>query len=79
MVDLLHQLGFTYKKPKIIPGKADADKQMEYLEENLRPAFDNAGYNKAPEVTEYAAANKINLMFLPPYSPKLYKLFPKIK
>jgi len=33
--------------------------------------LDNAGYNKAPEVTEYAAANDINLLFLPPYSPNL--------
>ncbi len=163
MVTLLHRLGFTYKKPKIIPGKADAEKQLEYLENELKPAIDkasdesplyfadgvhpthnvqpqygwilkgvnkeirtnsgrqrlningalcfhtldviyredptinrfstlnllkqiraahnvsvpitivldNAGYNKAPEVTEYAATNDINLLFLPPYSPNL--------
>jgi len=163
MVDLLHRLGFTYKKPKIIPGKANAEKQLEYLENELRPALDkasgeapvyfadgvhpthnvqpqygwilkglkkeirtnsgrqriningafcfhsmdviyredstinrfstlnllkqvrsahdisvpitlvldNAGYNKAEEVTEYAAKNSINLLFLPPYSPNL--------
>lgn len=28
---LLHRLGFTYKKPKIIPGKADKAKQEEFL------------------------------------------------
>lgn len=28
---LLHRLGFVYKKPKIIPGKADLDKQKEFL------------------------------------------------
>lgn len=28
---LLHRLGFTYKKPKIIPGKADRVKQEEFL------------------------------------------------
>ena len=28
---LLHRLGFTYKKPKIIPGKADHVKQEEFL------------------------------------------------
>lgn len=28
---LLHRLGFSYKKPKIIPGKADAQKQAEFL------------------------------------------------
>ena len=162
MVDLLHRLGFTYKKPKIISGKADAEKQLEYLENKLRPALDkasaetplyfadgvhpthnvqpqcgwilkgtdkeirtnsgrqriningafcfhtmdliyredstinrfstlnllkqvrnahdsvpitcildNAGYNKAKEVTEYANENNINLLFLPPYSPNL--------
>jgi len=28
---LLHRLGFTYKKPKVIPGKADRVKQEEFL------------------------------------------------
>ena len=28
---LLHRLGFSYKKPKVIPGKADYDKQKEFL------------------------------------------------
>ena len=28
---LLHRLGFTYKKPKIIPGRASRDKQEEFL------------------------------------------------
>lgn len=28
---LLHRLGFSYKKPKIIPGKADSAKQEEFL------------------------------------------------
>lgn len=28
---LLHRLGFAYKKPKIIPGKADQAKQLEFL------------------------------------------------
>lgn len=28
---LLHRLGFSYKKPKIIPGKADSQKQIEFL------------------------------------------------
>ena len=163
IVDLLHRLGFTYKKPKIVPGKANAKNQQEYLDNKLKPALenasdkaplyfvdgvhpthnvqpqygwtlkgtikeiktnsgrqrvningalcfhtldviyredstinrfstlnlleqirsahdpsvpitivlDNAGYNKALEVKEYAALNKINLMFLPTYSPNL--------
>lgn len=29
---LLHRLGFAYKKPKIIPGKADSQRQAEFLE-----------------------------------------------
>ena len=29
---LLHKLGFVYKKPKIVPGKANIDKQKEFLE-----------------------------------------------
>lgn len=28
---LLHRLGFSYKKPKIVPGKADPDKQVAFL------------------------------------------------
>lgn len=28
---LLHRLGFTYKKPKVIPGKADYQKQVEFI------------------------------------------------
>lgn len=28
---LLHRLGFSYKKPKIIPGKADQQKQIDFL------------------------------------------------
>lgn len=31
MTKLLHRLGFTYKKPKVIPGKADLLKQEEFL------------------------------------------------
>jgi transposase len=163
MLDLLHRLGFIYKKPKVIPGKADAEKQQEFLDNELQPAIDkasdkaplyfadgvhpthnvqpqygwilkgtdkeirsntgrqrininvalcyhtmdviyredptinhfstlnlleqvrvahdaripirvvldNAPYNKVLEVREYAAANNINLMFLPSYSPNL--------
>jgi transposase len=31
MIDLLHNLGFGYKKPKHIPGKADIDAQLEFI------------------------------------------------
>ena len=33
--------------------------------------LDNARYNRAKEVTEYASQHKINLLFLPSYSPNL--------
>ncbi|MCK5189864.1 MAG: IS630 family transposase [Methylococcales bacterium] len=33
MTDLLHRLGYVYKKPKLIPGKADAQAQKAFLEE----------------------------------------------
>lgn len=33
MTDLLHRLGYIYKKPKLVPGKADAQAQEAFLEE----------------------------------------------
>jgi transposase len=38
LTDMLHRLGFVYKKPKHVPGKADAKSQEEFIEryENLR-------------------------------------------
>jgi transposase len=33
MKDLLHRLGFVYKKPKHVPGKLDPEKQKEFVEE----------------------------------------------
>ena len=33
VIKLLHRLGFTYKKPKIIPGKANPQKQIEFLKQ----------------------------------------------
>lgn len=32
MNNLLHQLGYTYKKPKLVPGKGDPEKQEEFVE-----------------------------------------------
>jgi transposase len=32
MVTLLHKLGFRYKKPKHVPGKADIEAQLEFIE-----------------------------------------------
>ena len=32
MNDLLHKFGYTYKKPKLVPGKADAKAQEEFVE-----------------------------------------------
>jgi transposase len=33
IVALLHRLGFIYKKPKLVPGKADPEKQEQFLKE----------------------------------------------
>lgn len=162
MVRLLYRLGFTYKKPKLVPGKLDPEKQEEFklgyklLKNNLRqdeaiyfmdsvhpqyqararygwikkgtnktlPIYsgwkrmhiigalnvanldlvkadkpkvngdyiveflqqlevqtrdktkvylicDNAGYHKSKKVKEYLRNSKIELLFLPPYSPNL--------
>lgn len=32
MTELLHRLGYVYKKPKLVPGKADSQAQEEFLE-----------------------------------------------
>ncbi len=32
MTELLHRLGYVYKKPKLVPGKADAKAQEEFIE-----------------------------------------------
>ena len=44
MKDLLHRLGFVYKKPKQVPGKLDPVKQEAFVEkyESLRK---NNGWN----------------------------------
>jgi transposase len=31
MTALLHRLGYVYKKPKLVPGKADPKAQREFL------------------------------------------------
>jgi transposase len=33
MTELLHRLGFTYKKAKVVPGKADAEAQQAFVEQ----------------------------------------------
>jgi len=172
MTDLLHRLGFVYKKPKRVPGKADPQKQKVFVEEyrklkeqsgphdriffmdgvhpqhNSQPIYgwikkgilkeiksntgrqrlningaidvdnfelvyredptinadstialfqqleeknplaqrivviaDNARYYRAQRVTDYLKESKIEILFLPPYSPnlnlieRLWKLF----
>ena len=32
MTDMLHRLNYSYKKPKLAPGKADANAQEEFVE-----------------------------------------------
>ena len=146
MTDCLHRLGFAYKKPKLVPGKADPEAQQEFVEEyeklkenkgvedliyfmdgvhalynpigafgwikkgtdkpiktntgrnrvNVNGAIniqdlsietrmeqsnpkakviymvcDNARYYRSKLVKEYLKDSKIELIFLPPYSPNL--------
>ncbi len=162
VIKLLHRLGFAYKKPKLVPGKLDAEKQEEfrlqykllkgnlgkkesiYFMDSVHPQYqtrsrggwirknvvktlpsfcgwkrkhiigaidikdmsvvstdnpkvngdyiieflkkleeensdkekiylicDNAGYHKSKKVKEYLVGKKIELIFLPPYSPNL--------
>lgn len=42
MTSLLHQLGFTYKKPKHVPGKADNEAQKAAINKYRRPQKKNA-------------------------------------
>jgi transposase len=174
MANLLHRIGFSYKKPDIVPGKADAEKQEDFLQayrelqrtkgnknkvyfvdgvhpqHNSMPGYgwlprgertklksntgrerlnlngaldastleviadqyerlnaestidffktievknlkadkiylilDNAGYYKGEKIREYLKNSKIELIFLPPYSPnlnlieRLWKFFKK--
>lgn len=44
MTDLLHRLDFTYKKSKLVPAKADANKQQEFLDD-LKNIRENKGEN----------------------------------
>lgn len=44
MTELLHRLGYVYKKPKIVPGKADATSQKDFLDD-----YEKLKKNKAKE------------------------------
>jgi transposase len=44
MTDLLHRLGFVYKKPRLVPGKANAQAQKDFLGTYQRTR-DNQGEN----------------------------------
>jgi len=47
---LLHRLGFSYKKPNLVPGKADEEKQKEFLK-----LYKRLKAQKKPEDTIYFA------------------------
>lgn len=44
MTQLLHRLGYVYKKPKLIPGKANAEQQKQFVE-----CYQNLKAKKAPD------------------------------
>lgn len=46
MTSLLHQLGFTYKKPKHIPGKADIEAQKEFIKKYRKIKKNKASEDK---------------------------------
>lgn len=48
MTDCLHRLGFAYKKPKLVPGKADAEAQQGFVQE-----YEKLKENKAVEDPVY--------------------------
>ena len=50
IIKLLHRLGFVYKKPKIVPGKADREKQQEFIEQ-----YEELKAKKSPEDRIYFA------------------------
>jgi len=45
MTAVLHRLGYVYKKPKVVPGKADAQAQRELLANDHRKIHENKGEN----------------------------------
>jgi transposase len=46
MTAILHRLGYGYKKPKVVPGKADPERQEAFLEE-YRKLKENKGKDEA--------------------------------
>lgn len=46
VISLLHRLGFVYKKPKLVPGKADAEKQEEFIKDLEKLEADLGGNDK---------------------------------
>ena len=44
MTALLHRLGYVYKKPKVVPGKADPEAQRAFLE-----AYEKLKQNKGED------------------------------
>jgi len=48
ITQLLHRMGYVYKKPKLVPGKADAKKQREFVQ-----SYEELKATKAPEDPVY--------------------------
>ena len=47
MRDLLHRIGFEYKQTRAVPGKADEEQQLEFLEETLPALLDEVAAGEA--------------------------------
>ena len=78
ITQLLKRMGSVYKKPKLIAGKANAEKQREFIER-----YHELKATKAPEDPIHFMDAVPPLEFLPPYAPNLnlieryWKLFKK--
>lgn len=73
MTDWLHRNRFSYKKPSLVPGKANLEAQEARISsyERTHLFLDNARYYKNHKVRAYLETSKIEAHYLPPYSPNL--------
>lgn len=81
-LNIVGAINATSLKPTIIMTESNCNKEliMEYIKhlkeeykdkKQITIILDNASYNRAYEVQDYAAENQIELLYLPPYAPNL--------
>ena len=59
MTELLHRLGFSFKKPKVVPGKADREEQEKFVKEyeQLKSQGETVYFGDAAHPTHNTAIN----------------------